>query len=170
MQSHSEIAMKFYFVLVLLILTYSCGKDSDGGAADSSATITPEIKTMTEEFMDLVNYHRTSIGLRPLIHDESMGEIARKHSENMAKGLVAFGHDGFSGRCSEAKSAMGGGNYCAENVAMGQKSAQAAFNSWMSSSGHKANIEGARSTHTGFGFAKNSSGRYYWTQIFLEVD
>lgn len=162
--------MKFILALTMILFTYSCGKNSDGETTDSAVTITPEIRTMTEEFMDLVNGHRTSIGLRPLIHDESMGEIARIHSVNMSNGSVAVGHDGFSTRCGEAKSALGGGNYCAENVAMGQKSAQAAFNFWMTSSVHKANIEGARSTHTGFGFVKNSSGRYYWTQIFLEVN
>lgn len=122
----------------------------------------------TEEFMDLINDHRRSKGLRALIHDDDMGAIAKKHSVNMASGTVAFGHGGFSTRCTQAKSALGGGNWCAENVAAGQRTPKDAFNSWMNSSGHKANIESSRATHTGFGYAKNSSGKYYWTQIFLE--
>lgn len=137
------------------------GTDSgtDQGTAD---------QTMTEEFMELINNHRISIGLQPLVHDEGMGLIAQGHSEDMADGSVAFGHDGFSTRCSEARAVLGGGNLCAENVAMGQKTVLAAFNAWMNSSGHKANIEQPRATHTGFGYKKSASGAYYWTQIFLE--
>lgn len=123
----------------------------------------------TEEFMELVNNHRRSIGLRSLIHDDEVGLIAIKHSQNMASGTVAFGHTGFSVRCAEARDALGGGNLCAENVAAGQTSPQSAFNSWMNSSGHRANIEQSRVTHTGFGYAKSSSGKYYWTQIFIEL-
>lgn len=125
-------------------------------------------ETWTEEFMGYVNDHRRSIGLRALIHNDDMGDIARIHSENMAYGKVAFGHTGFSSRCSEARAALGGGNWCGENVAAGQKTPRDAFNSWMNSSGHRANIESSRASHTGFGYAKSSTGKYYWTQIFLE--
>lgn len=126
-------------------------------------------QTWTEEFMDLVNDHRASIGLRALIHDDDMGEIARTHSQNMASGAVAFGHTGFSSRCSASKAALGGGNWCGENVAAGQTTPKAAFTSWMNSSGHRANIEKSTATHSGFGFAKSSSGKYYWTQIFIQL-
>lgn len=183
------------FLFCLLVLISSCNKGSGGGSDESErqpATDDTEFvtspgsttgsgsnsdagsstgttnQTMTEEFMELINNHRVSIGLLPLIHNDSMALIAEGHSVDMASGSVAFGHGGFSERCSEARAALGGGNLCAENVAMGQKTATAALNAWMNSSGHKANIEQARATHTGFGFKKNSSGTYYWTQIFLE--
>lgn len=146
-------------------------ESSDSGSDNSTDNGTDQgTQTMTEEFMELVNKHRVSIGLLPLIHDESMGSIAEGHSADMASGSVAFGHDGFSGRCSEARAALGGGNLCAENVAMGQKTVTAAFTAWMNSPGHKANIEQARATHSGFGYKKSSSGTYYWTQIFLELN
>lgn len=138
------------------------------GGSTTGGTTTPT-QTWTEEFMDLINDHRQSIGLRALIHDPGMEKIAQTHSQNMANGTVAFGHTGFSTRCSQARAVLGGGNLCAENVAYGQKTPQAAFNSWMNSSGHRANIEQSRVTHTGFGYAKNASGTVYWTQIFLEL-
>lgn len=137
------------------------------GTGPETGIVTPS--NWTEEFMLLVNDHRRSLGLRGLIHHEELAEIARKHSQNMAAGIVSFGHTGFSSRCSDAREALGGGNLCAENVAVGQKSPETVFNSWMSSSGHRANIEKARVTHTGLGHAKNSSGKYYWTQIFIEL-
>lgn len=173
-----------------MLFLYSCEKNGDGTSTttptetstpgvetpigetpvvETPTSSTPEEKTMTEEFMELVNDHRISIGLRPLTHDAELGAIATQHSANMASGSVAFGHTGFSSRCSASRTAMGGGNWCGENVAMGQKTVQAAFTSWMNSSGHRANIEKSSATHTGFGFKKSASGTWYWTQIFLQV-
>lgn len=161
--------MKILLLLTLLLFTHSCGKNSDNQNSQASESISPVVRTMTEEFMELVNNHRIDIGLRPLTHDDGMGAIARKHSQNMANGSVAVGHDGFSDRCSQAEALLGGGNFCAENVAVGQKTVQTAFSFWMNSSVHRANIESARYTHAGFGYMKDSKGRYYWTQIFPEV-
>lgn len=176
--------MKKLFIL-LLLFAIACNKENpqdgvtapevdsstpivvDPGTGTGTGTVIPS--SWTEEFMILVNDHRRSLGLRALIHKDEVADIAQKHSQNMASGIVSFGHTGFSGRCSDARAALGGGNLCAENVAAGQKTPEAAFNSWMSSSGHRANIEKSRVTHTGFGYAKNSSGKYYWTQIFIEL-
>ncbi len=167
-------------LILLLMFSISCNKDSSNPAptGTETETTTPQVtpptipsttQSWTEEFMDLINNHRASIGLRALIHDDQMGEIARTHSQNMASGAVAFGHTGFSSRCSASKSAIGGGNWCGENVAGGQTSPKAAFTSWMNSSGHRANIEQGRATHSGFGYARSSSGKYYWTQIFIQL-
>jgi uncharacterized protein YkwD len=123
---------------------------------------------MTEEFMNLINDHRESMGLKALVHVDGLQAIVEEHSSEMATGAVAFGHDGFSSRCTLGRQVIGGGNWCGENVAEGQKTVTGAFNAWMNSPGHRANIENSRASHTGFGFAKNSSGTMYWTQIFLE--
>lgn len=127
-----------------------------------------EKTSMITQFMKLINDHRISLGILPLIHVDGLGDISEKHSEDMASGVVAFGHTGFSSRCSDGRNVLGGGNWCGENVANGQKTVQAAYTAWMNSAGHRANIENSRGSHTGFGFAKNSAGTYYWTQIFLE--
>jgi uncharacterized protein YkwD len=137
----------------------------DTSSDDSPTTIDPSVN---QEFMSLIDNHRISLGLTPLIWDEALTEIVQEHSDGMAAGTVAFGHSGFSSRCTEGRAAIGGGNWCGENVAMGQKSQAAAFSAWMNSSGHRANIENARATHTGFAYAKSSGGTIYWTQIFLE--
>ena len=136
--------------------------------ATPAPVITVANPSITEEFMNLINDHRISIGLHPLVNDPEMVKIAQTQSDEMATGAVAFGHTGFSGRCSAARSALGGGNMCGENVAEGQKSAQAVYTAWMNSPGHRANIEQSRYSHGGFGFQKNSSGVYYWTHLFLE--
>lgn len=140
-------------------------QNSEPSVNQSTTTVT---KTFHQQFMELINNHRVSIGAKPLIDDSDMSQIAEAHSQQMADGVVSFGHTNFSGRCSDARNFLGGGNLCAENVAMGQKTPQDVFNSWMNSSGHRANIENKRFTHSGFGFAKSVSGKYYWTHLFLE--
>jgi uncharacterized protein YkwD len=136
--------MKITILLFLLLMT-ACENDRP----NSKETL-PESHELasegiwTEEYMGLVNAHRTAMGLRSLIHHQDLGEIARQHSQSMALGSVIFCHSGFSSRCTQSRKVLEGGNWCAEN------------------------IEHDRSTHTGFGYAKSSNGKYYWTQIFLE--
>lgn len=162
--------MKKVFLLSLLLLFAAChsSDDSSSSGAQDSVNQPAEAEELTSSFMVLVNNHRKSLGLRSLVHAEELATVARGHSQNMASKSVAFGHTGFSARCAEARVVMGGGNLCAENVAMGQKTAQAVFNSWMNSSSHRANIENSRVTHCGLGIAKSSSGTLYWTHFFLE--
>jgi uncharacterized protein YkwD len=166
----------FRFLLVILLSISACDYSSNGANSQAIQPLSEGnvssgiVQTFTNEFMDLINQHRIDLGLRPLLHDEGLGNIATQHSLNMATGAVAFGHLSFSERCLEAKTLLGGGNLCAENVAMGQKSPSVVFNSWMNSPGHRANIEQSRVSHTGFGFAQTSKGVYYWTQIFIELN
>jgi uncharacterized protein YkwD len=164
--------MKTLFAFILLF-TLGCDKhtpaaDSVPGSTTESQTPDPVTASWTDQFMELVNDHRAGLGLRALIIEDGLNEVVSKHSQGMASGSVSFGHTGFSGRCSESYSVLGGGNWCGENVAMGQKSPQAAFTSWMNSPGHRANIESSKATHTGFAYAKSSSGTFYWTQIFIQ--
>lgn len=139
----------------------SGSQDDDGDSKEADIPV---------QYMELVNNHRISLGLKSLILESGLSDVARAHSVNMALGKISFGHTGFSERCASARVIMGSGNLCGEIVANGQSTYQAAFNSWMNSSGHRSKIEEPRYTHTGFGYAKSNSGTYYWTQVFLEVD
>jgi uncharacterized protein YkwD len=171
--------IRFIFIFILLIS--SCEKKDDIALVDylepidsSAVGLTGDENIATpgfsQEYMKLLNDHRTKLGLNPLIHNLDLAKLSTEHSTDMANGSVSFGHSGFSMRCEEARSVLGGGNLCAENVAMGQKTPLGVFNAWLSSSGHRANMEQPRSTHTGFGFKQNQNGTYYWTQIFIELD
>lgn len=139
---------------------------TDGVTKDEEASAS----TITGQYVELINNYRISLGLNPLTFEKDMSALATTHSQNMATGPVSFGHTGFSDRCSKSREIMGGGNLCGEIVAQGQTTPQAAFQSWMGSSGHRAKIEEPRYTHTGFGYFKNAKGVMYWTQVFLEVD
>jgi uncharacterized protein YkwD len=55
-----------------------------------------------------------------------------------------------------------------ENIASGQRTAAEVMQTWMNSSGHRANILSSTYNQIGVGVARDSSGKLYWTQIFIK--
>lgn len=115
-----------------------------------------------------VNQYRASLGLPPLALDSRISNQARTHSQNMANGVVPFSHDGFQARIQELAKVITL-RAAAENVAYNQgyrDPATQAVQGWLKSTGHLSNIK-ANYNLTGIGIAKNSQGKYYFTQIFI---
>ena len=61
-------------------------------------------------------------------------------------------------------------NACGENIAAGQATPEDVMKSWLSSSGHKANILSPEYTKMGLGYSNSGCGAgkysYYWAQEF----
>jgi uncharacterized protein YkwD len=128
----------------------------------ASSAITDLEKAVNQE----INKYRASKKLPPLSVDPRISQIARIHSENMAKGKVRFSHDGFEGR---AKAITIPYQSVAENLAynMGySEPVPKAVEGWIKSEGHRKNMEGQFNL-TGIGIAKNAKGEYYFTQLFV---
>lgn len=123
------------------------------------------IKEIEKQVLNLVNEYRSSKGLPALAYNDKIYIEAKKHSQNMAQGKTPFSHDGFDGRWDRLMKSVGGRSM-AENVAMGQETAQEALDSWLSSTGHRENIEG-KFNLTAIGIAQGADGDLYFTQIFL---
>jgi uncharacterized protein YkwD len=94
-----------------------------------------------------------------------LNAIARKHSEDMAKGNCSFGHSGFDQRYTRIKKIF---QSCtaAENVAYGYRTGKEAVDQWKNSGGHRGNMLG-KYKYTGIGTAADARGRIYYTQIFV---
>jgi uncharacterized protein YkwD len=118
------------------------------------------------QLLALVNAARRQNGRRELSLDSRLNAAASAHSIDQARRRT-MSHTG--GDCSSFDQRITRAGYrwsrAAENVAMGQTSAQSVFNAWMNSSGHRANILGDL-VHMGAAFATGSDGRMYWTQVF----
>ena len=148
----------------------STGSSSGGTSSEGTAggivdgTISA---TVIEDFLTLVNDHRATIGAKPLVHSTAMDSIARVHSENMANKTAPYSHDGIQDRCYQAVVALGGGFTCAENIIGAVETADQLFSFWMSSPGHRANIENPALSHMGLGWKKSPDTFYYWTLLFL---
>ena len=56
----------------------------------------------------------------------------------------------------------------AENIAGGQPTPAAVVNSWMNSSGHRANIPDGSLRKIGVGYARGGQYGTYWVQLFTD--
>ncbi|MBC7948531.1 MAG: CAP domain-containing protein [Chitinophagaceae bacterium] len=112
------------------------------------------------------NQFRKSKGMPPLTDREDLNKIAQKHSEDMAKGRVAFGHGGFNKRFSEARRKVDDFISFAENVAYGPTTGKEVVTMWKNSAGHRSNLLG-KFKYIGVGTATDRQGRIYYTQVFV---
>lgn len=133
--------------------------------AGLSAFAPANINTIVQEVLTETNAFRKAKGLGALELREELNAIAVKHSQDMAKGLVTFGHAGFEKRNVMAFKNMSGLRGFAENVAFGQATGKEAVSKWQLSPGHRQNLLG-RYRFTGIGIAKDKDGRIYYTQVF----
>ncbi|MEA5600675.1 CAP domain-containing protein [Nostoc sp. UHCC 0252] len=121
---------------------------------------------LEESVFTQINNYRISQKLTKLTRNSAIDNQARIHSQNMANGKVGFGHTGFSERIRAIGISYRG---AAENVAYNQgysDPAKIAVQGWLKSPGHLANIKG-NYDKTGIGVAATSTGKIYFTQIFL---
>ena len=100
--------------------------------------------------IERTNSQRIRHGLRPLRVDRRLLRSARQHAAWM----------------TNAHSLTHTSAGVAENIAMGQQTAHEAVRSWMSSSGHRANILGRNYRRIGVSAYSAPDGTVFWTQQF----
>ena len=113
----------------------------------------------TEKVIKLVNKERAKHGCSALNEDSTLMEAAQQRAGEIADN---FSHDGYQDvveGCGYDWKTVG------ENVAAGQTSPDAVMDSWMHSSGHKANILNKKFEDIGVGVYFDGS-KYYWVQDF----
>ena len=117
------------------------------------------------EVIRLVNEIRVKNGLNALIPDWELSRVARYKSQDM-KDNNYFSHTSpvYGSPFNMMKKFGISYKTAAENIAKGQKTPQAVVNSWMNSSGHRANILNPSYKKIGVGYV---AGGNYWTQMFV---
>ncbi len=159
--------MLFLAVAVFGISLTSCSQFIPAKKVDSANTnVNANASAFEMDVLAEINKYRASKKLSPLSMNKAVLDEARKHSADMASKAVAFGHDGFSQRSQRLSQKLSYIRNVGENVAYGQVSAKEVVEDWLTSPGHKKNIEG-NFTETGIGIARNSKGVIYYTQIFI---
>ena len=133
--------------------------------ATPAPTQAPSVTAPTDpvmlELFNLVNNERQNQGLTPLTWNSALASDAAVRAQEIA---VVFSHtrpDGSEWWTVDPDRMYG------ENLASGQSTAQEAFNSWMASPGHRANILGDYSS-CGFAlyYGGDAGSTYYWVQEF----
>lgn len=117
------------------------------------------------EVIRLVNEIRVKNGLKKLTANWELSRVARYKSQDM-KDNKYFSHTSpvYGSPFQMMKSFGISYRSAAENIARGQSTPQAVVNSWMNSSGHRANILNSSYTEIGVGYVKDGN---YWTQMFI---
>lgn len=146
----------------------SSGKANTSGAdARTDDTADKDASEAAQAVLRLVNQERAKAGLSALSLDKRLNRAAQKKSEDM-RDKNYFDHQSPTYGSPFDLMRSEGINYttAGENIAAGQQSAEAVMESWMNSSGHRANILNAKYKYLGVGLALG--GRYgtYWTQEF----
>ncbi|MGE7921601.1 CAP domain-containing protein [Viridibacillus arvi] len=130
----------------------------------------PKPLTFSEQVVNLVNVERKKIGVEPLKIDKRLEKTATLKSEDM-RNLQYLSHTSptYGSPFDMMRNYGISYYYAGENIAAGQVTPEDVMNSWMNSSGHKANMLNSRFTHIGVGYANGGPYRHYWTQQFIQV-
>ncbi len=125
-----------------------------------------EISEVIKEVAKLVNQERKKAGLPSLTLNVKACNAATIRAKEIQQSFSHTRPNGksFSTALKEANISFSGAG---ENIAWGQKTAQAVMKDWMNSSGHRANILNEKYTQIGIGYVLNDSGIPYWTQLFF---
>ncbi len=168
-QSIVRVIARCAALTILALMLLACGK---GGAATApfvaSHTRAPTptggpIDREVASFVKLMNAHRISLGLSPLIWDSRAAAVAQAHSREMFERHY-FSHTSPDGRSTWDRLDARGVTYsrAGENIAWGQETGSAVLRAWLDSPGHRANIERGSYTHHGVGRVGT-----YWTHVFI---
>ena len=110
----------------------------------------PELHPVEASVIEHTNAERVRFGLRPFTVDQRLMRQARRHAAWMTRAHVM----------QHTNQAV------AENIAMGQRSGDDVVRTWMSSSGHRANILNAGYTRLGVAAYTTPEGTIFWCQQF----
>jgi uncharacterized protein YkwD len=120
----------------------------DAGKTDSAKTL--GLYPIESHLIERTNAERTRRGLPALEVDLNLVKSAREHAAWMTRNhTLRHTH-----------------RAVAENIAMGQSDSAEAMRSWMSSSGHRANILRGSYTRIGVAAYTTPDGTIYWCQQF----
>ena len=157
-------------VFWLLVLASACATP----ASPTEMPETPEapaggVSATASTIVQLTNAERSNAGLPALRISGQLMEAAQLHADQMAR-LGRLEHVLSGAQYPRPEDRLAAARYqwsaYAENIAMGQSTPAAAMDSWMRSSGHRANILSTSVTEIGIGFARDSAGRPYYVQVF----
>jgi hypothetical protein len=133
-------------------LRCGCAIASLATSASLAHPVLPEAATL-----DAINDARLAQGLGPLAPAPLLAELARGHSQRMAR-EQRLTHDGFDDRRRRA-----GAGACVENVALGYSAAAPLVAAWLATAGHRRNLLAPHVRHA----AVAAEGRYV---TFLACD
>jgi uncharacterized protein YkwD len=116
-----------------------------------------------DAFVVLLDAHRRARGCPSTAFDATAAAVAHAHADDMRR-RGYFSHTTPEDLSPFDRLRAGGVRFraAAENIAFGQATGRAVFDSWLRSEGHRRNLENCSYTHHGVG----RSGTY-WTHVLF---
>lgn len=127
---------------------------------------TVSIEQIEQDIFRLTNEERVKKGVAPLVWSDSIGKVARTHSQDM-NSRNFFDHTNPSSQNPFQRLRAAGISFgtAGENIAAGPN-AEIMVRNWMNSSGHRANILSPSFRKIGIGVATTGRYGYFATQNF----
>lgn len=140
----------------------------DNNTSNDNQVTTGSFLSFQKEVVRLVNVERSKRGLSELSFNTELSNVATLKSQDMInKNYFDHTSPTYGSPFDMMKQFNISYRTAGENIAKGQRTPAEVVNSWMNSSGHRANILNANFTDIGIGVAKSSNGTLYWTQMFI---
>lgn len=154
-------------VALLALSIAACVPPASRAAPSPASASPPSVGSMPQtdfgmEVGRLVNAHRARVGCAALAWDAAAARAAQGHSDDMAR-RGYFSHASPDGRNvgDRVRAAGAAWRAVAENIASGQPTPEVVVRGWLSSAGHRANIENCVYTRQGVGYRDG-----LWTHVF----
>ena len=127
----------------------------------------PELVSLEEQVVALVNKERAKQGLAPLAINWQVARVARYKANDM-RDKKYFDHTSptYGSPFDMLKKFNVAYRNAGENIAKGQKTAADVVRAWMNSEGHRKNIMSPTFTEIGVGYSAGNSTTY-WAQLFI---
>ncbi len=153
--------------LAIVFTMVSCSSDSsDGSSTDNKVVTTYNYNDSELKIITLVNNYRQSIGLNTLEVINHISYKSQEHNIYMIDNKVV-NHDYFQQRADNLTEVLGA-TRVAENIAYNYQTPESAMSAWLNSPDHKANIEGDF-THIGVSITVDeTTGKKYYTNMFMK--
>jgi len=145
------------------------GQSIDQSNSDKGMEIAEQANStvQADEVLKIVNQERSKIGLKALTLSGELTNVATIKAQDMAdNGYFDHTSPNYGSPFEMMKHFGIQYRSAGENIAAGQKNAQEVMNSWMNSSGHRANILNSDYEQIGIGYVTGGQYGTYWVQMF----
>lgn len=150
--------------VLLVSVATGCAVAPPDGSTTTTAPPPSDPAAAIAEFVALMDGARSANACAtPLVWDDAVAAVALAHSEDMRR-RGYFDHVSPEGRTPMQRGQAAGipVRAVAENIALGQPSGRAVFESWRDSPGHRRNMVNCEYTHHGVGLAG-----VHWTHVLV---
>jgi uncharacterized protein YkwD len=165
-------SMLFCAFFVFFIFPQTLSSQTPREKTENLSTKLLSIPSLEHQVFGLINEKRIQNGLKPLIWNEQVAQVARLHSRNMAL-YNFFSHVGIDGKRVDDRAdsfRLSNWRMIGENLAFNRGFSDPvgrAIDGWMQSPQHRENLLRKKWREAGVGVSITPTGAYYFTMVFI---